>query len=96
MARVAFKLVTAEHADNIEAQAKPGDSSDKTPRGCSFNPARSGHFAGRIATPSISNRAPGRASSGTPIVVLAGGVAVLRYLSRISLKCPVFLPISTM
>src|SRR5262249_50529291 len=42
MARVAFKLVIAEHADNIEVQAKPGDSSGKTPRGCSFTPARSG------------------------------------------------------
>ena len=54
------------------------------------------HFGGKIATASTSNNAPGRASSGTPIVVLAGGVAVLTYLSRTSRNSAIFLPISTM
>jgi len=54
------------------------------------------HFGGNIATASTSNNAPGRASSGTPIVVLAGGAAVLTYLSRTSRNSAIFLPISTM
>jgi hypothetical protein len=42
------------------------------------------YFGGRTAIASISNNAPGRASCGTPIVVLAGGAAVFTYLSRTS------------
>ena len=53
------------------------------------------HFGGNIATASTSNNARGRASSGTPIVVLAGGAAVLTYLSRTSRNSAIFLPIST-
>jgi len=34
-----------------------------------------GHLGGNIAIASTSNNAPGRASCGTPIVVLTGGVA---------------------
>src|SRR6516225_9050058 len=40
---------------------------------CGLRPRARDHLAGKIATASISNKAPGRASSGTPIVVLAGG-----------------------
>ena len=40
------------------------------------------HFGGNTAIASTSNNAPGRASCGTPIVVLAGGAAVFTYLSR--------------
>src|SRR5262245_58756553 len=61
-----------------------------------FNRRRGSHFGGNIATASTSNKAPGRASSGTPIVVLAGGAAVLTYLSRTSRNSAIFLPISTM
>jgi hypothetical protein len=43
-----------------------------------------GHFGGNTAIASTSNNAPGRASCGTPIVVLAGGVALFTYLSRTS------------
>jgi hypothetical protein len=42
------------------------------------------YFGGNTAIASTSNKAPGRASCGTPIVVLAGGVAVFTYLSRTS------------
>jgi len=42
------------------------------------------HFGGNIAIASTSNKAPGRASWGTPIVVLAGGEALFTYLSRTS------------
>ena len=42
------------------------------------------YFGGKTAIASISNNAPGRASCGTPIVVLAGGAAVFTYLSRTS------------
>jgi putative ABC transport system substrate-binding protein len=42
------------------------------------------YFGGNTAIASISNNAPGRASCGTPIVVLAGGAAVFTYLSRTS------------
>ena len=42
------------------------------------------HFGGSTAIASTSNNAPGRASCGTPIVVLAGGAAVFTYLSRTS------------
>ena len=42
------------------------------------------HFGGSTAIASTSNNAPGRASWGTPIVVLAGGAAVFTYLSRTS------------
>jgi DNA polymerase-4 len=42
------------------------------------------HFGGNIAIASASNKAPGRASWGTPIVVLAGGEALFTYLSRTS------------
>jgi hypothetical protein len=34
------------------------------------------YFGGNTAIASTSNKAPGRASCGTPIVVLAGGAAV--------------------
>src|SRR5262249_43342752 len=54
------------------------------------------HFGGNIATASTSNKAPGRASSGTPSVVLAGGAAVLTFLARTSRNSAMFLPISTM
>ena len=46
--------------------------------------ARLVHFGGSTAIASTSNNAPGRASCGTPIVVLAGGAAVFTYLSRTS------------
>jgi hypothetical protein len=46
--------------------------------------ARLAHFGGSTAMASTSNNAPGRASCGTPIVVLAGGAAVFTYLSRTS------------
>jgi hypothetical protein len=42
------------------------------------------YFGGNTAIASTSNKAPGRASCGTPIVVLAGGAAVFTYLSRTS------------
>jgi hypothetical protein len=42
------------------------------------------HFGGSMAIASTSNKAPGRASCGTPIVVLAGGAAMFTYLSRTS------------
>jgi hypothetical protein len=42
------------------------------------------HFGGNIAMASTSNNAPGRASCGTPTVVLAGGESVFTYLSRTS------------
>ena len=42
------------------------------------------YFGGNIAMASTSNSAPGRASCGTPIVVLAGGAALFTYLSRTS------------
>jgi hypothetical protein len=42
------------------------------------------HFGGSTAIASTSNNAPGRASCGTPIVVLAGGAVVFTYLSRTS------------
>ena len=42
------------------------------------------HFGGSTAIASTSNNAPGRASCGTPIVVLAGGAAVFTYSSRTS------------
>jgi hypothetical protein len=42
------------------------------------------HLGGETAIASTSNTAPGRASCGTPIVVLAGGAAVFTYLSRTS------------
>jgi NAD(P)-dependent dehydrogenase (short-subunit alcohol dehydrogenase family) len=45
---------------------------------------------------SISNNAPGRASAGTPIAVLAGGAAMLRYWSRTSRKIAMLVGISTM
>ena len=35
-------------------------------------------FAGRTATASISNRPPGRANAGTPMVVEAGGAFAFR------------------
>ena len=44
---------------------------------------------------SISNSAPGRASAGTPIAVLAGGAAMLRYLSRTSRKIAILVGMST-
>src|SRR5436305_1294840 len=44
---------------------------------------------------SISNSAPGRASAGTPIAVLAGGAAMLRYLSRTSRKIAMLVGMST-
>ena len=43
-----------------------------------------GHLGGNTAMASTSNNAPGRASCGTPIVVLAGGAALFTYLSRTS------------
>ena len=46
--------------------------------------ARLVHVGGSTAIASTSNNAPGRASCGTPIVVLAGGAAVFTYLSRTS------------
>src|SRR4029077_2397860 len=42
------------------------------------------HFGGNIAMASTSNSAPGRASCGTPTVVLAGGETVFTYVSRTS------------
>jgi hypothetical protein len=42
------------------------------------------YFGGNTAIASTSNKAPARASCGTPIVVLAGGAAVFTYLSRTS------------
>ena len=42
------------------------------------------HFGGSTAIASTLNKAPGRASCGTPTVVLAGGAAVFTYLSRTS------------
>jgi len=45
---------------------------------------RAVHFGGNIAMASTSNNAPGRASCGTPTVVLAGGETVFTYLSRTS------------
>src|SRR5215510_5471980 len=53
------------------------------------------HFGGSTAIASTSNNAPGRASCGTPIVVLAGGAALFTYLSRTSRKCATFVPMST-
>ena len=43
-----------------------------------------GTACGNTATASTSNNAPGRASCGTPMVVLAGGAAVFTYFSRTS------------
>src|SRR5215475_9100790 len=63
---------------------------------CDLRPRARDHLAGKIATASISNKAPGRASSGTPIVVLAGGADVLTYLSRISRNIAILAPILTM
>lgn len=51
---------------------------------CWLRCANSRHFGGNIAMASTSNNAPGRASCGTPTVVLAGGETVFTYLSRTS------------
>jgi hypothetical protein len=53
------------------------------------------YFGGNTAIASTSNNAPGRASCGTPIAVLAGGAALFTYLSRTSRKCAMFVPMST-
>ena len=42
------------------------------------------YFSGSTAIASTSNRAPGRASCGTPIAVLAGGADMFTYFSRTS------------
>src|SRR5262245_10169755 len=46
--------------------------------------ALANYFGGNTAIASTSNSAPGRASCGTPIVVLASGAALFTYLSRTS------------
>jgi hypothetical protein len=46
--------------------------------------ADSSYFGGSTAIASTSITAPGRASCGTPTVVLAGGAAVFTYRSRTS------------
>src|SRR5215510_7408241 len=53
------------------------------------------HFVGNIAMASTSYKAPGRASCGTPTVVLAGGETVFTYLSRTSRYSVMLVPIST-